>query len=511
MSLGNRITRTPRAFDPERGRDALEALPGLPGELAELIAGTAGSSPFLAGLIQHEADWLAEALSGDPETVRETLLERPGDDDGDIGVALRQRKRRIALWAALMDLGGIWPLEDVTGALTRLADLATDRALVAAIAAEVRREKLPGQGEDDVETAGGLTVLAMGKMGAFELNYSSDIDLICLFDETRFDPDDYASARTSFVRAVRKMCQTLSERTAEGYVFRTDLRLRPDASVTPVAISMEAAERYYESFGRTWERAAFIKARPAAGDRGAGARFIETLRPFVWRRHLDFAAIQDAHDMRLRIREHKGLHKSASHLGHDLKLGQGGIREIEFFTQTRQIIAGGRDPDLRVPDTVGGLNALAAKSWIGHSDAETLIADYRAHREAEHRVQMIDDQQTHVLPATEEDFARLACLAGRDADDYGREIEERLARVASLTQAFFAPGKTRSAGTPAFPQFDETVERWRGYPALRSPRAIEIFERVRPHLLERLQAAARPDEAIAHLDGFLSGLPAGVQ
>ncbi|NNL74505.1 MAG: glutamine-synthetase adenylyltransferase, partial [Silicimonas sp.] len=229
MSLGNRITRTPRAFDPERGRDALEALPGLPGELAELIAGTAGSSPFLAGLIQHEADWLAEALSGDPETVRETLLERPGDDDGDIGVALRQRKRRIALWAALMDLGGIWPLEDVTGALTRLADLATDRALVAAIAAEVRREKLPGQGEDDVETAGGLTVLAMGKMGAFELNYSSDIDLICLFDETRFDPDDYASARTSFVRAVRKMCQTLSERTAEGYVFRTDLRLRPDA------------------------------------------------------------------------------------------------------------------------------------------------------------------------------------------------------------------------------------------------------------------------------------------
>ncbi|MBT8426004.1 MAG: glutamine-synthetase adenylyltransferase, partial [Silicimonas sp.] len=385
MSLGNRITRTPRAFDPERGRDALEALPGLPGELAELIAGTAGSSPFLAGLIQHEADWLAEALSGDPETVRETLLERPGDDDGDIGVALRQRKRRIALWAALMDLGGIWPLEDVTGALTRLADLATDRALVAAIAAEVRREKLPGQGEDDVETAGGLTVLAMGKMGAFELNYSSDIDLICLFDETRFDPDDYASARTSFVRAVRKMCQTLSERTAEGYVFRTDLRLRPDASVTPVAISMEAAERYYESFGRTWERAAFIKARPAAGDRGAGARFIETLRPFVWRRHLDFAAIQDAHDMRLRIREHKGLHKAASHLGHDLKLGQGGIREIEFFTQTRQIIAGGRDPDLRVPDTVGGLNALAAKGWIGDGDAETLIADYRAHREAEHR------------------------------------------------------------------------------------------------------------------------------
>lgn len=511
MSLAARITRQPIPFEPDRAREVLEALPSQPPEISQLLAGTAGSSPFLCGLMQLESGWLEGALTDDPDAVREAILaEADGVEDRDLADVLRRMKRRMALWTALMDLGGIWPLEEVTGALTRLADTATDLALKSAVAAEIRRGKLPSQTEDDLAVAGGLSVLAMGKMGAFELNFSSDIDLICLFDETRFDPDDYAAARASFVRAVRKMTQTLSERTAEGYVFRTDLRLRPDASVTPVALSMEAAERYYESLGRTWERAAYIKARACAGDIPAGMRFIEALRPFVWRRHLDFAAIQDAHDMRLRIRDHKGLHRAISHLGHDLKLGEGGIREIEFFTQTRQIIAGGRDPDLRASGTVEGLKKLALKGWVGADEAETLIADYRAHREAEHRVQMIADQQTHLLPATEDEFRRLACLAGRDPGDYAREIEARLTRVARLTQDFFTPGGPES--DPATPdRFRDTIEGWKGYPALRSSRAVEIFKRVQPQLIARLEQAARPDEAMAHLDGFLAGLPAGVQ
>ena len=229
--------------------------------LGDLIGGTAGSSPYLDGLIHRECDWLCEALSVGPETARDGVLDqvRALPDDG-LDEGLREAKRRIALLTALADLGGVWPLAEVTRTLTELADLATDRALRAAVAAEIRRGKLPGFGEVDAGTAGGVTVLAMGKMGAFELNYSSDIDLICLFDETQFDPADYADARSSLVRAVRRMTKTLSERTSGGYVFRTDLRLRPDASVTPVVLSMEAAERYYESLGRTWERAAFIKA-----------------------------------------------------------------------------------------------------------------------------------------------------------------------------------------------------------------------------------------------------------
>ena len=229
---------------------------------------------------------------------------------------------------------------------------------------EIRRGKLPGATGDDIERAGGMVALAMGKMGAGELNYSSDIDLICLFDETRFDPDDWHEARASFVRATRKMAALLSDMTADGYVFRTDLRLRPDPAVTPVCVSMEAAERYYESLGRTWERAAYIKARACAGDIAAGERFLKTLTPFVFRKHLDFAAIQDAHDMRLRIREHKGLGGPITLPRHNMKLGRGGIREIEFFTQTRQLIAGGRDPDLRVRGTVARTAAREKASAV---------------------------------------------------------------------------------------------------------------------------------------------------
>ena len=510
MSFADHITRTPTPFDKARAEDA--RLSGITGSLADLLEGTAGSSPYLAGLIAKETDWLVHTLQDEPaESFSKLMAEVAESDDKTLARDLRVAKGRVALLTALADLGGVWALGEVTGALTRFADLAADRSLRAAIRIEVQRDKLPGQGEEDIATAGGLSVLAMGKMGAFELNYSSDIDLICLYDETRFDPDDYANARSSFVRAVRKMCQTLSERTADGYVFRTDLRLRPDAAVTPVAISMEAAERYYESFGRTWERAAFVKARPCAGDLAAGARFLDALRPFVWRRHLDFAAIQDAQDMRLRIREHKGLHKPISHLGHDLKLGQGGIREIEFFTQTRQIISGGRDPDLRVPGTVPGLMALTAKGWITQDYADTLIADYRFLREVEHRVQMIADQQTHKLPETEESFAQLAALAGETPVHYAAQITSCLHRVKDLTEGLYEQGGEPVPESAVPEAFRDTVERWTGYPSLRSPRAVEIFKRVRPGLFRRLEAAARPDEALAHFDGFLRGLPAGVQ
>ena len=510
MSFADQITRAPIPFDKARAEDA--RIEGVRGPLGGLLEGTAGSSPFLAGLIAKEAAWLIPALEQDPEEAFAALMRAVADGaDKDLARDLRVAKGRVALLVGLADLGGVWPLGEVTGALTRFADLAVDRALKAAIRAEVQRGKLPGQGEDDIATGGGLSVLAMGKMGAYELNYSSDIDLICLYDETRFDPDDYADARASFVRAVRKMCKTLSDRTADGYVFRTDLRLRPDAAVTPVAISMEAAERYYEAFGRTWERAAFVKARACAGDLGAGARFLDALRPFVWRRHLDFAAIQDAQDMRLRIREHKGLHAPISHLGHNLKLGRGGIREIEFFTQTRQIISGGRDPDLRVNGTVPGLIKLAEKNWITQDYADTLITDYRALREVEHRVQMIADQQTHDLPDTDEGFAQLAALAGQTPDAYASHITDTLHRVKELTEGLYEQSGEPSAEASVPEAFADTVSRWTGYPSLRSPRAVEIFKRMRPALLQRLEAAARPEEALVHFDGFLRGLPAGVQ
>jgi len=333
--FARRLTRCPVPHDPDPAAEIAARFAGLDPGLRDLLAGAAGGSPFLVDLTLREEHWLRTALTLSPETALEAELFRLGDlaPEG-LGAELRRAKRRVALLAALADLGGVWPLEAVTSALTRLADASISVALRHLVAEEIRRGKIPGATPGDALTAAGMVIFAMGKMGAGELNYSSDIDLICLFDETRY-LDDAQEARAAFIRVTRKLCALISDRTEEGYVFRTDLRLRPDAAVTPVCLSMAAAENYYESVGRTWERAAWIKARPCAGDFAAGERFLRSLSPFVWRKHLDFAAIQDAHDMRLRIRDHRGLHGPVQIEGHNMKLGVGGIREIEFFVQTR--------------------------------------------------------------------------------------------------------------------------------------------------------------------------------
>ncbi len=505
------IQRMPRPFDPSLGAEARALVTDVAPEAGELIAGAAGSSPYLKGLIEQEKVWLAQALAQPDQALAEVMQDARGLPAEQLKPGLRQAKRRMALLTALADLAGAWPLEQVTAALTDFGALAADIAAKAEIAALIRRGKLPGMTEDDVETAAGMIILAMGKMGAHELNYSSDIDLIVLFDETRFDPDDFYDARHGMVRATRNFCATLSDKTADGYAFRTDLRLRPDPGVTPVCMAAEAAERYYESLGRTWERAAYIKARPCAGDIEAGQRFLNTLRPFVWRRHLDFAAIQDAHDMRLRIRENKGTGGALTIPGHDMKLGQGGIREIEFFTQTRQLIAGGRDPDLRVRGTVPGLAALADKGWVPQDVAEKLSDHYRAHREVEHRIQMIHDAQTHKVPQSPDGIERVACLMGIDSAELTSDLTRRLTEVHELTEGFFAPGSStpKPAGEVGFDQ--SVLARWPTYPALRSQRGARIFERLKPELLSRLSKTAKPDEALLALDGFLSGLPAGVQ
>ncbi|SEK30758.1 glutamate-ammonia-ligase adenylyltransferase [Roseovarius nanhaiticus] len=519
MNFSDRITRVPHPFAQDHADEALARYPDVTGDVAGLIAGAAGCSPYLRQLMQSEADWLPSALEA-PEEEMANLMNGLRAHEGDPGAALRRAKRRAALLIGLADLGGVWPLAQVTQALSDLADLACDIALRHAIAQELRRGKLPGMTEADLDTCGGMTVLAMGKMGAGELNYSSDIDLICLYDETRFDGDDQHEARAAFVRATRRMAQMLSENTAEGYVFRTDLRLRPDPGVTPVCMSMAAAEAYYESLGRTWERAAYIKARPSAGDLEAGAQFLKTLTPFVWRRHLDFAAIEDAHNMRLRIRAHKGLGADLGGpldlMGHNMKLGRGGIREIEFFTQTRQLIAGGRDPSLRMRGTLEGLKGLAEKEWVPAKVAEDLADHYRFHREVEHRLQMLRDQQTHDLPTTDEEFGRLAAFMGRDAEGLKDELLSRLCDVDGVIERFFKP--EGGAGEDAAREAEQgtwldpkVIARWPGYPALRSDRAVQIFRRLRPDILTRLSRTSHPEEALLAFDGFLAGLPAGVQ
>jgi [glutamine synthetase] adenylyltransferase / [glutamine synthetase]-adenylyl-L-tyrosine phosphorylase len=508
MDFAARITRHPIAFDPAAAEDARAMLPKFAPQVMALLTATAGCSPYLKDLMRREAGWLPEALDVPEAALAAALATLDIQPLDALPTALRQAKRRVALLTALADLGGVWTLAEVTGALTALADRAVHLTMTALVAAEIRRGKLPGASLDDAATAGGMVALAMGKMGAGELNYSSDIDLICLFDETRY-PGDEQEARAAFIRVTRRMTAVLSDVT-DGYVFRTDLRLRPDASVMPVCLSMAAAERYYESQGRTWERAAFIKARPCGGDLAAGNRFLKALIPFVWRKHLDYAAIQDAHDMRLRIRDHRGLHGPITVEGHNMKLGAGGIREIEFFTQTRQLIAGGRDPDLRDRRTIAGLSALAAKGWIPGAIATELGDLYAAHREVEHRLQMVNDAQTHALPTSAEGVARIAAFCGQDEATFRRDLLDRLQRTDSLTEDFFAPAPV-AEGPELSAAARAVTDAWVKYPALRSERAQAIFRRLRPQLLRELARAAHPDEALVALDGFLAGLPAGVQ
>ena len=509
MEFRSRLTRSPLAFETGPADETRAAFGDLAPELAGLLAATAGCSPYLRDLMRREEGWLREALSLAPEAAVDTeLAGLEAVTLVDLPDALRRAKRRIALLTALADLGGVWALEEVTATLTALADRAVDISLRRLTGDEIRRGKLPGQTLQDAETGAGLFALAMGKMGAGELNYSSDIDLICLFDQERYG-DAALEARPALIRVVRRMAAILSDVTAGGYVFRTDLRLRPDASVTPVCISMVAAETYYESVGRTWERAAYIKARPCGGDLAAGARFLRHLTPFVWRKHLDFAAIQDAHDMRLRIREHRGLH-GAQVEGQNVKLGLGGIREIEFFAQTRQLIAGGRDPSLRLRTTVGALAALRDAGWLPADVTAELSADYRIHRELEHRLQMVGDTQTQTLPVTAEGVARIAAFMGMDETAFRADFLDRITRVDRMTEGFFAPSAPASA-IEISDSARAIVENWQNYPALRSDRAQAIFRRLRPALLGRLKRAANPDEALMALDGFLSGLPAGVQ
>ena len=508
-SLAKRLTRCPRSSAPV---DADLPLGRFDSALHPLIGGAAELSAYLRLLIAKEAAWLEGAVHAPEAAMAAVLLDTTKLEVGDVNAGLRQGKRRVALLSALADLGGAWSLEEVTGALTEYADAATQAALRVAVGAQIKRGKLPGLAPEDALTGGGMTVLAMGKMGAGELNYSSDIDLICLFDESRYELDDFQEARAGLIKATRAMAASLSEITGDGYVFRTDLRLRPDPSVNPVCLGLFAAERYYESLGRTWERAAYIKARPCAGDIAVGDAFLTTLRPFVWRRHLDFAAIQDAHDMRLAIREHKGLGGAITLPDHNIKLGRGGIREIEFFTQTRQLIAGGRDPELRVRGTKEGLSILAQKGWVPQEAADELTDHYTFHRTVEHRLQMVRDAQTHTLPRSPEGMARIAAMMDMDVVDLERTLHERLSAVHDITEGFF----TEARGDVVLPEathvFDGSVtEKWPSYPALRSDRGAELFERLKPELLARLAQADKPDEALLAFDGFLSGLPAGVQ
>ncbi|MBR9834820.1 MAG: glutamine-synthetase adenylyltransferase, partial [Alphaproteobacteria bacterium] len=316
--------------------------------------------------------------------------------------ALRLAKSQAHLAIAVSDLDQSDPLLVTTGKITDFADMAVNAALSGTLASTGLQ-------------ADGLFFAALGKMGAGELNYSSDIDMAAFFDSDLFDCGDRDKVETAS-RIVRDAMRVLDQQTGDGYVFRTDLRLRPDPSSTPLAVSMRRAELYYESVGQNWERMVWIKGRPAGGDLKTGAAFLKMIEPFVWRRHLDYWAIADVHAIKHMINAKDG-DKSLADIAADVKLSAGGIREIEFFVQTQQIILGGRNPDLRVRGTLDGLERLVALGAVDATTADDLADAYRQLRAIEHRIQMLNDQQTHKLPSSEDVRADVAALCGQSSLD----------------------------------------------------------------------------------------------
>jgi [glutamine synthetase] adenylyltransferase / [glutamine synthetase]-adenylyl-L-tyrosine phosphorylase len=402
-ALHTRISAAPFVYDGERATGLLADLTRRCGEepelaalgpliaeppVRDLLAGIFGASPYLTGLIERNPASLLGALSTSPE-MRFAALTRDlaaavaaASTAGEAMRALRLFKADIALLTALCDLAGVWPVMAVTRHLSQAADA----AVTAAVGFLFRQAARAGDWLAD--DPAGYIVLGMGKYGAFELNYSSDIDLIVFYDTARIRLRAGLEAQPFFVRITRDLVRLLSERTGDGYVFRTDLRLRPDPGATPLAISTSSALAYYESVGQNWERAALIKARVCAGDIAAGEAFIGALSPFIWRKYLDFAAVADIHAMKQQIHAYRG-HGEIAIEGHNVKLGRGGIREIEFFIQTQQLIAGGRHPELRMRETLASLAALAAGGWIDEAARDDLAAAYRFLRVVEHRLQMV--------------------------------------------------------------------------------------------------------------------------
>jgi [glutamine synthetase] adenylyltransferase / [glutamine synthetase]-adenylyl-L-tyrosine phosphorylase len=506
-----------------------------------LLQSIFGNSPFLTQCCLREPDLLKRLLQQGPDATFADVEDRLNRDLAAaaerpaVMQALRIAKRRMALIVAIADIAGWWPLERVTGALSRFAE--------SALAASVRHLLVTAAAEGEIapadpaalEHSSGLIVLGMGKLGARELNYSSDVDLIVLYDADKVAYRGRHNPGRFFTRLAQELVRMMQERTADGYVFRSDLRLRPDPGSTPPALSIMAALAYYEGVGQNWERAALIKARPVAGDLAAGARFLTELRPFLWRKHLDFAAIEDIHSIKRQINAHRGGGRIAV-AGHNIKLGRGGIREIEFFAQTQQLIWGGRFPALREPATCAALEALAKAGRIGAETAAELTAAYRFLRKVEHRLQMIDDAQTHTLPADRAALARFATFLGFPSlDAFSRELLRHLGTVESRYAALFeeaptlaGPGNLVFTGTEDDPETLKTlaalgfadppaiaalIRGWHHgrYRPTRSQRARELLTELVPALLRTFGASSNPDAAFLRFDQFLARLPAGVQ
>ena len=477
--------------------------------LNSVIERCMAASPFLARSIVRHPDVVHALQESDLASALKLAAEV---DATTLATRLRLRRGRTLLALALPDLVGVVPLEPVVAALSDFADYALDAAIVEAVTAHV-----PGA------EARGFAAIALGKHGSRELNYSSDIDPIFIYDPAILPHRAREEPAEAAVRIARRIVDLLQTRDGDGFVFRVDLRLRPASEATPLALPVEAAIAHYESSAMAWERAAFIRARAAAGDIALGQMFLETIRPFVWRRSLDFGAVGDLRALTRRIRGHHG--GQAFGPGYDVKRGRGGIREVEFYTQIHQLIHGGRNPELRAGATMPALAGLARAGWIDHGTVDALTSAYRLLRTIEHRLQLIDDRQTHLLPTDRDALDQVARLHGvADGAALLGLLGPHVAAVGTLYDALdddearpVASGdrladELAKLGFSDAAAAEARIVRWRagGTRAIRSPAAVQAFESLLPDMLATMATVPDPDAALARLDLLLGRLSSGV-
>jgi glutamate-ammonia-ligase adenylyltransferase len=482
------------------------------GRREDAVARAREHSPFLRDALLARSEVESAFLQRGAAAAAELALSMAADLPVDR--RLRQRRHALALAAALGDLSGELSLEQVTRLLSDFADNAIDEAVAAAIA-----ERVP-----DAEPRG-FAVIAMGKLGSRELNYSSDVDLLLLFDPATLPRRDRDDAGEAAVRIGRRIIELLQKRTEDGYVERVDLRLRPSPEVTPIALPVDAAISHYESSALPWERAAFIRARAAAGDLALGQRFLDSIQPFVWRRSLDFGVIEEVRQISARIRDHFAQGAEIGP-GYDLKRGRGGIREVEFFVQIQQMIHGGRDASVRPAATLDAIAALEAAGRLDAAAAGELADAYRLLRTVEHRVQMVDDAQTHLLPASEMALDNVARLHGvEDGTALLGELRPHVDQVGAIFDSLSPDERSILSNDPDILKADlarlgftdveaaaRHVGHWRSAKArsLRSPAARQAFEAMLPALLPAIAAGAHPDHALNRLSDIVERLSSGV-
>ena len=504
----------------------------------ELVAGVFGNSPYLGKLAEQNHEFVNDICANGFDTAFAKLMGgiRSGElaeSKKELMAILRKAKAKASLLIGVADITNSWDLVKITNSLSDFADLAVQLA-VEFLLKEKFHQRLVSSAEAEKS---GFIVLAVGKLGGRELNYSSDIDLIVLYDADGSSYIGKLSAKEFFIRLTQELVDILQSRTADGYVFRTDLRLRPDPYSTPIAVSKQAAKIYYQKVGQNWERAAMIKARAIAGDIKKANEYLKFLDSFIWRKNLDFKAVEDIQSIKRQINSSQN-YKPNNLLGYNIKLGKGGIREIEFFVQTQQLIWGGRELNLRCKTTCGGLRQLAKIGHISESAMDELIIAYEFYRRIEHRLQMVNDEHTHSLPKGEDGFKNFAVFLGYgDVQVFKNELAASLAMVQLHYAKLFEESSSLSmekggnlvfTGVTSDPEtllsiakmgfhdpekISEIIRGWHHgrREATTFKEVREILTELTPHILKSFAASGNPDEGFIKFDDFLTSVDNGLE